>query len=64
MQQFSKFIAWSYFWLSMFQASYRPSSGAYICPRSLCFYMRCSMKDVALLVVVGQNILLDNDQQR
>ena len=63
MQQFSKFITWCYLWLNTFQASYRPSSGAYNCTHSLWFCIHCRLKDVVLLVVVGQNILPDNDQQ-
>jgi hypothetical protein len=40
----------------MFRASTRPSSGAYNCTRNLWFCIRCRLKDVALLVVAGQNI--------
>jgi hypothetical protein len=64
MQQFSKFITWRYLWLKMFRASYRPSSGAHNCTRSLWFCIRCRLKDVALLVVVGQNNLPNHGQQR
>jgi len=63
MKQFSKFITWRYLWLSMFRASYRPSSETYNCTRSLCFCIRYRLKDVVLLVIVGQNILPNHDQQ-
>ena len=40
-------------WLNMFRASPRPSSGAYNCTRSLCFY-RWKEMGKALLVVVSR----------
>jgi hypothetical protein len=53
-----------YVWLNMFRASFRPSSGAYDCIRSLWFY-RWRVAVGALLVVVWQVIdLPDHDQQR
>jgi hypothetical protein len=64
MQQFYKFITWRYLWLNMFWVSYRTSSGAYNYTRNLWFCIHCRLKDVVLLVVVGQNILPDHDQQR
>jgi len=45
-----------YVWLNMFRAPLRPSSGAYKCTRSLCFY-RWSVAVGALLVVVRQVII-------
>ena len=51
-----------YVWLNMFRASPRPSSGAYICTRSLLFYRRREAAG-ALLVMVWQVNLPDHDQQ-
>ena len=48
-----------YVWLNMFRAPLRPSSGAYICTRSLWFH-RWSVAVGTLLVVVWP----DYDQQR
>ena len=44
-----------YVWLNMFRASPRPSSGAYNCTSSLCFYRWREVAE-ALLVVVWQVI--------
>ena len=51
MQQFHKFITWRLVSLNMFRAPSRPSSGAYNCINSLCFY-RWSVVVAVLLVVV------------
>jgi hypothetical protein len=51
MQQFYKFITRRFVSLNMFRAPPRPSSGAYNCINSLCFY-RWSVVVAALLVMV------------
>ena len=60
---FTSLLFGVYVRLNMFRTSPRPSSGAYNCTRSLCFY-RWREAAGALLVVVWQVILPNHDQQR